>query len=146
MTTAKRQDLEMCVERYHLHSMPHAQCHIRIERLKDSVSVELVSYKTSVCIIETDGDYIILHCSGTYTPTTRSHIYKFTEEFLGKSHYFECKDALKNCTGSTKYQGFIPVSYYTKTESPYKRFLSQIEKYENNGFSDWNVQKYYGSY
>lgn len=146
MTTEKRQDLEMCVERYRLHSMPHAQCHIRIERSKDSVSVELISYNTSVCFIELDENDLILYCSGTYSPTTAKHINRFTTEFLGRSHYFECKDALRNCIGSAKYQGFFPVAHYNEAQFPYKRFWSQIEAYENNSFFDWNVKKYYGSY
>ena len=146
MTTEKRQDLEMCVERYRLHSMPHAQCHIRIERSKDSVSVELISYNTSVCYIELDENDLILYCSGTYSSTTARHINRFTAEFLGRSHYFDCKDALLNYKGDRMPHSFVPVAHYNETEFPYKRFWSQIEAYENNSFFDWNVKKYYGSY
>lgn len=146
MTTEKRQDLEMCVERYRLHSMPHAQCHIRIERSKDSVSVELISYNTSVCFIELDENDLILYCSGTYSSTTARHINRFTAEFLGKSYYFACKAAVKYATRSANGNVFFPVLRFNKTAFDFKRFFSHIEAYENNTFSDWNVKKYYGSY
>ena len=146
MTTAKRQDLEMCVERYRLHSMPHAQCHIRIERSKNSVSVELISYNTSVCFIELDENDLILYCSGTYSNTTARHINRFTREFLKRSYYFECKDALIKDVGSARFPGFVPVVSFTESDHEYNEFHTQMERYENNNFFDWNVRKYYGSY
>ena len=147
MTAEKSYDSEMRVERYRMHSMPHAQCHIRIERLKDSVSVELVSYNTSVCRIEEDGNDLTLYCSGTYSQTTAKHINRFTAEFLGRSHYHECKEALnKHDENGTRRGFYIPVVHYYETQFPYNRFWSQIEAYENNSFFDWNVKKYYGSY
>ena len=128
---------------FRMHSMPGAQCHINIEHDSDSTTVELVSYYTSVCCIKCDSEDLILYCSGTYSQTTAKHINRFTTEFLGRSHYFECKDALKNCIGSAKYQGFFPVAHYNETQFAFQRFFSQIEAYENNTFSDWNVKKWY---
>lgn len=134
------------VEKFRLHSMPSAQCHIRIEHDADGTTVELVSYKTSVCIIRDDEFGLNLYCSGLYTRTTARHINRFTAEFLQRSHYFDCKDALIKDVGSARFQGFVPVASYTESDSQYNQFHKQVERYENNDFFDWSVKKYNGYY
>lgn len=134
------------VERFRLHSMPSAQCHIRIEHDASGSTVELVSYNTSVCIIRDDEFGLNLYCSGTYSNTTARHINRFTAEFLQRSYYFECKDALIKDIGSARFQGFVPVASFVESDSEYNQFHAQIERYENNEFFDWNVKKYYGYY
>ena len=85
-------------KQYRLLSMPHAQCRVYLKRFDDeSVSVELVSYDTSVCIINyTPGVGAALYCSGTYSVTTARHINRFTREFCEYNRYHECKAALRN--------------------------------------------------
>lgn len=50
----------------------------------------LVSYTTTVCDVDQDG---WLHCSGTYSATTRKHIGYFCEEMNYKICYQDVKRA-----------------------------------------------------
>ena len=54
-------------KQYRLLSMPKAQCRVYLQRFDNGgVSVELISYSTSVCIINyTPGVGAALYCSGT---------------------------------------------------------------------------------
>ena len=133
-------------ESYRMHSMPYAQCHVNIVHDEDGAEVELVSYNTSVCIIRENDNGITLYCSGTYSNTTARHINRFTTEFLGCSHYHECKVALDVDWGSVPYPGFVWVIKYGFDSPAYEKFCDTIERYENDSFSIGQVRKYYGSY
>lgn len=85
-------------KQYRLLSMPHAQCRVYIKRfINGGVSVELISYDTSVLILNSNPDVgAALYCSGTYSVTTARHINRFTREFCKDNKYYECKSALYN--------------------------------------------------
>ena len=57
-----------------LKKMPYAQAKVRIY---DNGTVEMISYKTVVCIIKND----VVYCTGTYSQTTRKHISAFMSEY-----------------------------------------------------------------
>lgn len=133
-------------ESFRMHSMPYAQCHVNITHDEDGAEVELVSYNTSVCIIRENDNGITLYCSGTYSATTARHINRFTTEFLGRSHYYECKVGLDVDWGSATYPGFVWVINYGFDSPQYEKFCDTIERYENDSFGVGQVRKYYGSY
>lgn len=133
-------------ETFRLHSMPHARCHILISHDSDGVEVDLISYKTWVCALRYDEFGLNLYCSGRYSNTTARHINRFTREFLKRSYYFECKDALIKDVGSARFPGFVPVVSFTESSPEYNQFHKQIERYEYNDFFDWNVKRYNGWY
>lgn len=115
------------VGQYRLMSMPHAQCRVYIRRfIKSGVSVELVSYETSVLVINSDPEVgTMLYCSGTYSPTTARHINRFTREFCGDNKYHECKSALYN---PDKYVGG---GWYRVCDVDREHLLKMCERYEN---------------
>lgn len=123
-------------KQYRLLSMPHAQCRVYIKRFDNGgVSVELISYDTSVCIINYN-PYIgsALYCSGTYSVTTARHINRFTREFCGDNKYHECKSAL-----------YDPVRlateiWYYVCDVDIERLLKQCDRYDNE------ARGYYGRY
>ena len=123
-------------KQYRLLSMPHAQCRVYIKRFDDeSVSVELVSYETSVLIINSNPAIgTALYCSGTYSVTTARHINRFTREFCGDNKYFECKSAVGD---PAKYAGGD--WYYVGDVDP-ERLLKMCERYESE------ARGYYGRY
>lgn len=85
--------------KYHLNSLRYAKCHVAItnDLNCDSVSIELISYTTSVCKIilsrSSVGKTAELFASGTYSQTTARHINCFTREFCGANLYHEIKKA-----------------------------------------------------
>ena len=123
-------------KQYRLLSMPNAQCRVYLKRFDDeSVSVELVSYETSVCIINYHPDSIAeLYCSGTYSVTTSRHINRFTREFCGENKYHECKSALHN---PDKLSAF---GWYYVCDVDPERLFKQCERYEED------ARGYYGRY
>lgn len=114
-------------KQYRMLSMPHAQCRVYIKRFDDnSVSVELVSYVTSVLIIESNpGAGTALYCSGTYSATTARHINRFTREFCGENKYHECKSAMSD----TSYR-FKHTWRFVCDVDP-ERLLKMCERYES---------------
>ena len=122
-------------KKYRLLSMPHAQCHVYIKRFDDgSVSVELISYETSVCIVNynpVNGAELL--CSGTYSVTTARHINSFTNEFCGDSKYHECKLALHK----GKRVGYW---WCRVCDVDPERLFKQCERYEED------ARGYYGRY
>lgn len=133
-------------EQFRLHSMPYAQCHVNIERDDVSIKVELVSYSTSVCIIRKSLFGVTLYCSGTYSVTTARHINRFTAEFLGRSHYHECKAIMRDYSTSFAFPGFACVIGYDIGSKECVRFCDTVNHYETNSFAAGAVRKYYGSY
>ena len=121
---------------YRLLSMPHAQCRVYIKRFDDGgVSVELVSYETSVLIINSNPSVgTALYCSGTYTATTARHINRFTREFCGDNKYHQCKSALSDID-----KHFGP-GWCLVCEVDQERFLKMCERYESE------ARGYYGRY
>ena len=119
---------------YRLLSMPHAQCRVYIKRFDDhSVYVELVSYETSVLIINSyPAVGTALYCSGTYSVTTARHINRFTREFCGDNKYFECKSAIGD---PAKYSGG---GWYYVLDIERERLLKMCERYE------YEARGYYG--
>ncbi len=131
---------------YRMHSMPYAQCHVNITHDGDGAEVELVSYNTRVCIIRENDNGITLYCSGTYSATTARHINRFTSEFLGRSHYYDCKKGIEADMESASYPGFLWVVNYDFDTPQYDKFCDTIDRYENDSFGVGTVRKYYGSY
>lgn len=123
-------------KQYRLLSMPHAQCRVYIKRFDDdSVSVELVSYDTSVLIINSNPSVgTALYCSGTYSVTTSRHINRFTREFCGESEYHVCKSALHNP------DKLFAFGWYYVCDVDRERLLKMCERYESE------ARGYYGGY
>lgn len=123
-------------KQYRLLSMSHAQCRVYIKRFNDgSVSVELISYDTSVCIINYSPDAgAELYCSGTYSSTTARHINRFTREFCGENKYHECKASLFNP------DKLFAFGWYRVCDVEPERLLKQCERYEDE------ARGYYGRY
>lgn len=123
-------------DQYRLLSMPHAQCRVYIKRFDDGgVSLELVSYDTSVLILNYSPDVgAALYCSGTYSVTTARHINRFTREFCGSNKYHECKSAIGNPD-----KRFAFGWYYVCDVEP-EHLLKMCERYENEATG------YYGRY
>lgn len=123
-------------KQYRLMSMPNAQCRVYIKRFDDgSVSVELISYDTSVCLVNynpVNGAELL--CSGTYSVTTARHINRFTREFCGENKYHECKSALYN---TDKHVG---CGWYRVCDVDTERLFKQCERYEED------ARGYYGRY
>lgn len=63
--------------------MPYAQAHVVIDN-----NIALVSYDTTVCVIDPDG---WLTCTGTYSQTTRRHISNFIKEYAPNLSYYDAK-------------------------------------------------------
>lgn len=124
-------------KQYRMLSMPHAQCRVYIKRFDDnSVSVELVSYSTSVCIINYHPDSIAeLYCSGTYSTTTARHINRFTREFCGDNKYHECKSAISNPD-----KCYVGGGWYRVCNVEPERLFKMCERYESE------ARGYYGCY
>lgn len=133
-------------EQFRLRSMPYAQCHVNIVHDEDGVEVELVSYSTSVCIIREHDSGITLYCSGTYSATTARHINRFTREFLGRSHYQDCKSALEVDSKSETYPGFCWVAKYGHNSPEHYTFDAATSLYDQHNFGGASTRKYYGSY
>lgn len=131
---------------YRMYSMPYAQCHVNITHDEQGAEVELVSYNTSVCIIRENDNGITLYCSGTYSTTTARHINRFTREFLRRSHYYDCKQAIEADFVSAHYQGFFRVVNYDFNTPEYAKFCDTIGHYENGSFGIGQVRKFYGYY
>lgn len=123
-------------KQYRLLSMPHAQCRVYIKRFDDnSVSVELVSYDTSVLLLNYNPAVgAALYCSGTYSVTTARHINRFTHEFCGDNKYHDCKSALHNPD-----KLFAFGWYYVCDVEP-ERLFKMCERYESE------ARGYYGRY
>ena len=91
------------IRKYRLNSMRYAQCHVAItnDMNCDSVSIELISYSTSVCKIilsrSSVGKIAELYASGTYSATTARHINRFTREFCGVNLYHDVKRVCGAC-------------------------------------------------
>lgn len=114
-------------KQYRLLSMPHAQCRVYLRSFDYGVSVELISYDTSVCIINYSPDAgAALYCSGTYSLTTRRHINCFTREFCGYNKYFECKSAIGNL------EKYVGGGWYRVSDVEIQRFLNMCERYESD--------------
>ena len=100
----------LMVDRYRLDTMPHAQCHVCICRDKYGCvhEIDLISYETLVCVLTRDiGNMFNLWCTGTYSPTTRRHINRFTTEFCGQNYYPECRDAIGKNLYDADYGYFV---------------------------------------
>lgn len=123
-------------KQYRLLSMPHAQCRVYIKRFDDgSVSVELISYETSVCLINYNPvNGAALYCSGTYSVTTARHINRFTSEFCEYNRYHECKAALRNP------DNLLASGWYSVCHIDHERFLKMCDRYEED------ARGYYGRY
>lgn len=121
---------------YRLLSMPRAQCRVYIKRFDDeSVSVELVSYETSVLLVNYHPDSgAALYCSGTYSVTTARHINRFTRELFGDSKYHECKSALYNT------DEHVGSGWYRVCDVDPERLLKMCDRYEED------ARGYYGRY
>ena len=111
----------MTIKKYHLQSMPAAQCHVELS-FDDSglfKSVSLVSYSTKILTL----DYTVyIRCTVNYpvdcSRTTARHVNRFTTEFFGCNLYHELK---KLAPGSSEcYDAF-----YT--------CMAQVQWYVNNG-------------
>ena len=102
--------------KYRLNSMRKAQCHVIItnDMNCDSVSIELVSYTTSVCkIILTRSaieKHAELYATGTYSVITSRHINRFTNEFCGRNLYYEVK---KTCGAYGEYKKVCNIDFDT---------------------------------
>ena len=122
--------------KYRLNSMGYAQCHVAItnDMNCDSVSIELISYSTSVCKIilsrSSVGKTAELFASGTYSVTTARHINRFTKEFCGCNLYHEVK---KTCGAYGEYKKVCDINFNDA--------MSEAVQYMN-GYST----RYYGSY
>lgn len=70
--------------------MPYAQAHVIID---DNNNIALISYTTTVCVIDRDG---FLECTGTYSNTTRRHIGNFLKEYAPNNiTYYTAKAAFE---------------------------------------------------
>ena len=102
--------------KYRLNSMRYAQCHVVItnDLNCDSVSIELISYSTSVCkIILTRSAFekhAELYASGTYSTSTARHINRFTREFCGSNMYH---DVMSVCGRYGEYKKVCDISFNT---------------------------------
>ena len=123
-------------DQYRLLSMPHAQCRVYIKRFDDhSVSVELVSYETSVLLINSIPSVgTALYCSGIYSVTTARHINRFTREFCGENKYYECKSAINN------YDKLFKSCWFYVCDVDPERLFKMCERYESE------ARGYYGRY
>lgn len=122
--------------KYRLNTLRYAQCHIAItnDLNCDSVSIELISYSTSVCKIilsrSSAGKTAVLFASGTYSVTTSRHITRFTTEFCGRNL---CYDVKKACGAYGEYKKVCNINFDVA--------MSEAVHYMN-GYST----KYNGSY
>lgn len=123
-------------KQYRLLSMPSAQCRVYIMRFDDgSVSVELISYDTSVLILNYNPDVgAALYCSGTYSTTTARHINRFTREFCGENKYHVCKSALYNP------DKLFAFGWYRVCDVDPERLIKMCNRYEDE------ARGYYGRY
>lgn len=123
-------------KQFRLLSMPSAQCRVYIKCFDDaSVSVELISYDTSVCLVNynpVNGAELL--CSGTYSVTTARHINRFTREFCGENKYHECKASLFNP------DKLFAFGWYRVCDVDPERLFKQCERYEDE------ARGYYGRY
>ena len=131
---------------YRLHSMPRAQCHVLIGKEDDKAFAELVSYTTSVLFIEADSALLRVCCSGTYSTTTARHINRFTAEFLGRSHYYESKEAVKHGHSTDEHPYYALVAEYPTNSPEYDRMMQTIDNYLHDSFGYGAVRKFYGRY
>ena len=142
----------MSVEKYRLHSMPSAQCHIIIQHDTTKTVVELISYDTSVLRAVYENDSFQLYCSGTYSHTTARHINRFTTEFFGDNLYHQCADAVRGHVSPVAFfnQPYYTVynihTLYTCYDYVYDTFFKTIYNYENDAFGIGQVKKYKGHY
>lgn len=112
----------MTIKKYHLQSMPAAQCHVELS-FDDSglfKSVSLVSYSTKILTLDYTTDiWCTVNYSVDCSKTTARHVNRFTTEFFGRNLYHELK---KLASGSSKcYEGV----FYT--------CMAQVQWYGNNG-------------
>ena len=123
-------------KQYRLLSMPYAQCRVYIKRFDNGgVSVELVSYETSVLILNSiPGGGTALYCSGTYRATTARHINRFTREFCGDNKYFACKSAIGDPVK------FVGCGWFYVCHAKPELLLKMCERYEAE------ARGYYGRY
>ena len=112
----------MKIKKYHLRSMPAAQCHVELS-FDDSglfKSVSLVSYRTKILTLDYTAD---IWCTVNYpvncSRTTARHVNSFTSEFVGRNLYHELKSMGKGF--SKCYEGV----FYT--------CMAQVQWYVNNG-------------
>lgn len=118
-------------QRFRMHTMPKAQCHVHILICEDGMQVDLISYSTLVCRARLIDDRLTLECTGTYSVTTSRHINRFTTELFGRSLYFECKKSTEK-----------DFAYVTNDPDEINHFEQVVYNYINNTFYDWNVVKY----
>ena len=87
----------MSIEKYHLRSMPAAQCHVCLitDELGAPTAIELYSYRTCILqIYRRPGDVWACYTvfNPAYSNTTARHVNRFTTELFGINMYYECKD------------------------------------------------------
>lgn len=131
------------VDKYRLHSMPAAQCHIEIDEDTRMMVVNLVSYDTwvlSVRLNKETSDFGVW-TSGTYSATTSRHINRFTTEFLGTNHYYSVKSASACNSFPMK-----PVELPNDPASYVQRFVNQIQCYREDSFAFGHVKRFNGWY
>lgn len=73
-----------------LQFLPYGQARARVF---ENGTIQLISYNTIVCEIDTDK---YLSCTGTYSQTTRKHIGKFLKQFAPQLNYYDAKNAFLN--------------------------------------------------
>ena len=104
----------MTIKKYHLHSMPSAQCHVEIMRgdYGELRAVRLVSYRTTMLTLEVDYNNDSVVCKVNYhvdcSKTTARHVNRFTTEFFGENKYHELKKLGDgNYFDMSKYRHFV---------------------------------------
>ena len=65
---------------FKLSAMPYAQAHVRVTLAGGYGAATLVSYTTTVAVLDTEG---WLEICGLYSATTRRHISAFVKEYCG---------------------------------------------------------------
>jgi len=118
--------------KYRLNSMKYAQCHVVITNDEncDHVSIELISYWTSVCKIiltrSTTEKHAELYASGTYSVTTARHINRFTKEFCGENLYHIVRDA---CGTNCEYKKVYDIDFDTALKKAVRYMNGYSVKY-----------------
>lgn len=118
-------------KKYHLRSMPKANCHVEIE--KDSytgyTAVRLISYKTRVIEFTVIPALwkVSLLASGTYSATTARHINRFTKEFFGTNLYHDIAAVVGHYELS-----YRQPDYGLRYIGEYEPYINVIENYLHN--------------
>lgn len=85
------------VKRYRLRSMPSAHCLVSIETVDNKVTyITFISYRTGVIMIDLERKEI--HCTGTYSQSTRKQIGRFIREFTATQDYYSMKELVDSPT------------------------------------------------